>query len=188
MNIPELFKQCEEKMKGAMRALEHDFSTLRTGRANPAVLESVRIEVYGTQMPINQVASVTTPDATTIMVTPWDKSNVNAVERSILAANLGFTPVSDGANIRCMIPPLTEERRKDLVKQAHTMAEHQRVAIRNVRRHAKEEIEKHGKGKNSDMSEDEMHRHLDKLQKMTDDHIKQVDTHLAKKEAEILKV
>jgi ribosome recycling factor len=186
-----LFKTTEEKMKAALKDLENDLSQLRTGRANPAVLDPVRIDSYGQMVPLKSVANISVADAHLIVVTPWDKSQLHAIEKAIAAANLGFQPVSDGTVIRCPIPPLTEDRRKELVKRAQALAEEHRVSIRNIRHKTKEELEKHGKAKSkghAEMSEDEFRRALDKLQKMTDENVKKVDELLAKKEQEIMKV
>lgn len=186
-----LFKTTEEKMKAALKDLENDLSQLRTGRANPAVLDPVRIDSYGQMAPLKSVANISVADAHLIVVTPWDKSQLHAIEKAIAAANLGFQPVSDGTVIRCPIPPLTEDRRKDLVKRAQGLAEGHRVSIRNIRHKTKEELEKHGKAKSkghAEMSEDDLRRALEKLQKMTDENVKKVDELVSKKEQEIMKV
>ncbi|MBN1515574.1 ribosome recycling factor [Candidatus Sumerlaeota bacterium] len=181
-----LYKETKEKMDGAMTTLDRDFNSLRTGRATTTVLDTVHVEAYGTEQPVKAIATITTPDAHTILVQPWDKNVLGAIERAILAANIGLTPNNDGKVIRLNIPPLTEETRKELVKQAHHMAEEQRVAVRNVRRHSNDHVKKLNKDKN--ISDDEMSVALDKIQEMTDNHIKKVDAKLADKEAELLKV
>jgi ribosome recycling factor len=137
-------------------------------------------------MPLNQVASLSTPDAKTIVIQPWDKSQIPAIEKAILAANIGITPANDGVAIRLTVPPMTEERRKDVVKMAHKMAEEARVALRNVRRHINDEVKK--AEKTHGISEDDRDKLLKDIQKMTDDHIKKVDVVLAAKEKEILEV
>ena len=180
------FKSAEQKMQSAIDALDHHFNTLRTGRASTALLDDVKVEAYGQPMPINQVASVSTPDARTIMISPWDKGQLAAIERALLQADLGLTPMNDGQHIRMNIPPLTEERRKELVKKAHHMAEEARVAVRNVRRHSKEHIEKLNKDKK--LTDDLTHDALDQLQKITDKWIAKVDEHMKKKEKEIMEV
>lgn len=182
----ELFKTSETKMVHAIDALEHHFNTLRTGRASTALLDDVRVDAYGQQMTIAQVATIGTPDARTISVTPWDKSQLSAIEKAIQAANLGLNPQNDGKMLRLFIPPLTEERRKELVKKAHHMAEEGRVAIRNVRKHAKETIDKMKKDKK--LTDDLAHDATEQLQKITDKWIAKVDEHLKKKEKEIMEV
>jgi ribosome recycling factor len=186
MSVKDDFKNAEHKMQSALDALDHHFNTLRTGRASTALLDDVRVEAYGQPMPLNQVASVTTPDARSIMISPWDKNQLSHIERALLQADLGLTPMNDGQHIRLNIPALTEERRKELVKKAHAMAEDARVAIRNVRRHTKDHFEKMNKGK--ELTDDETRMHLDELQKMTDKFIAKVDEHMKKKEKEIMEV
>jgi len=181
-----IMKDCKDKMDKAMLALEHHFETLRTGRASLGLVDGVRVPAYGGDMPLNQVASVSTPDAKTIAIQPWDKSLMGAIEKALLAANLGITPTNDGNLIRLSIPPLTEERRKEVVKLAHKMAEEARVAVRNVRRHVNDEVKK--AEKNHDITEDDRDKLLKDSQKMTDDHIKKVDEMLAAKEKEIMAV
>ncbi len=184
--LDEVFKTAETKMKHAIEALDHHFNTLRTGRASTALLDDVTVDAYGQQMPLNQVASVNTPDARTIAITPWDKNQLGAIERSIQASDLGLNPMNDGKMIRLSIPSLTEERRKDLVKRAHHMSEEARIAIRNVRKHQKEAIEK--MKKNKELTEDEAHAAIDDLQKITDKWVAKVDEHLEGKEKEIMEV
>jgi len=179
-------KDCKDKMDKAFTALEHHFETLRTGRASLGMLDSVTVSAYGSPMPLNQVASLSTPDAKTIAVQPWDKSNIGAIEKALLAANLGITPVNDGTLIRLSIPPMTEERRKEVVKVAHKMAEEARVAVRNVRRQGNEEVKK--AEKDHEISEDDRDKLLKDIQKMTDDHIKKFDEALVAKEKEIMEV
>ena len=167
-------------------ALEHEFATLRTGRATPALFDGVEVDAYGSKSPIKQIASISIPDAKTVIIQPWDKNVMAAIEKAIMAANLGFTPNNDGKVIRINIPQLTEERRKELVKMAHHMAEQSRVAVRNVRRHINDELKK--AEKNSEISEDDLHRMIDVVQKMTDEHIEEIGKHLAAKEKEIMEV
>jgi len=181
-----LAKEGAHKMDQAIKALEHHFESLRTGRASLGMLDGVRAPVYGSEMPLNQVASLSTPDAKTIVIQPWDKSQIPAIEKAILAANIGITPANDGVAIRLTVPPMTEERRKDVVKMAHKMAEEARVALRNVRRHINDEVKK--AEKTHGISEDDRDKLLKDIQKMTDDHIKKVDVVLAAKEKEILEV
>lgn len=174
----------KRRMHGAVEALKHDLGGLRTGRASTALLDPVHVEVYGSNMPLNQVATVSVPEARTISVQVWDRSNVNAVEKAIRSAGLGLNPISDGQLIRLPIPELTEERRKELAKLVGQYAEKARVAVRNVRRdgmdHVKQDEKKH------DISEDERKRLEHEVQKLTDDTIKEIDDLAHAKEKEIL--
>jgi ribosome recycling factor len=181
-----VFKQAEEKMLKAVEAVEHEFNTIRTGRANPALLDVVQVNAYGTILPLKQVASISTPEPRSLLIQPWDRSNIAPIEKAILAANLGFNPMNDGKVIRITIPSLTEERRKELVKITHRMAEEGRVAIRNVRRHAIDEIKK--LEKDGKVSEDESFKAQQKMQETTDKFIEKINTILAAKEAEIMEV
>lgn len=184
--LAKVHKECSERMHKAIEALDHEFSTLRTGRASLAILDVVSVEVYGQKMHLNQVATLSTPDAHTILIQPWDRGVMGTIEKAILAANIGLTPSNDGRVIRLSIPPLTEERRKDLVKVAQKMAEEGRVAIRNIRRHANEDIKRLEKEKT--VSEDEAHDGLNDIQKLTDKYIEEIAVHLKRKEAEILEI
>jgi ribosome recycling factor len=174
----------KRRMHGAVEALKHDLAGLRTGRASTALLDPVHVEVYGSNMPLNQLATVQTPEARLLSVQVWDRSNVNAVEKAIRSAGLGLNPITDGQVIRLPIPELTEERRKELAKLVGQYAEKARIAVRNVRRdgmdHLKADEKKH------DISEDERKRLEHEVQKMTDDTIKEVDEAAATKEKEIL--
>ena len=181
-----LLKECKDKMDGALAALHHHFETLRTGRASLSLLDDVRVEAYGTPSPLNQVATLSTPDGRTITIQPWDKSLLGGIERAILAANIGLTPNNDGTLIRLNIPPMTEERRREVVKMAQKMAEEARVAVRNVRRHMNDEAKK--AEKKSEISEDEMHTLLKEIQDFTDGHIKRIDQDFIAKEKDILEV
>jgi ribosome recycling factor len=184
--LVKVHKECTERMHKAVEAMEHEFSTLRTGRASLAILDVVSVEVYGQKMHLNQVATLSTPDAHTILIQPWDRGVMGTIEKAILAANIGLTPSNDGRVIRLSIPPLTEERRKDLVKVAQKMAEEGRVAIRNIRRHFNEDIKRLEKEKT--ISEDDAHEGLNDIQKLTDKHIEDIGTRLKRKEAEILEI
>ena len=179
-------KSSQQKMDGALHALDEEFKTVRTGRANPAVLDQVMVQAYGSEMPLNQMANITTPDARTILITPWDKGQLGSIERAIIAANLGFNPSNDGAVIRINIPPMTEERRKEMVKVASKMAEDARIAIRHVRKHANDNIKQ--LEKEHEISEDLGRQAHDEIQKLTDDFIKKADEKLKKKEKEIMEV
>lgn len=184
--IDKIKKDSKTKMEGALRALDDEFRTVRTGRANPSALDGVTVEAYGSEMPLNQVANVTTPDARSMIVTPWDKGQIGAIERAIIAANLGFNPSNDGAVIRITVPPLTEERRKELVKMAAKMAEDARIAVRHVRKHANDDIKK--LEKDHTLPEDMGRDAHDVVQELTNDFIKQIDETLKKKEKEIMAV
>lgn len=174
----------ERRMKGAVESLKSDLSGLRTGRANTSLLDPVVVEVYGSMMPIAQVATVNAPEPRMLAVQVWDKSNVSAVEKGIAKANLGLNPMTDGQTIRLPMPDLTEERRKELAKLAGQYAEKAKIAIRNVRRDAMESLKADEKKK--DISEDERKRMEDDVQKMTDAHVADADEAAAKKEQEIL--
>ncbi|AZS16081.1 ribosome recycling factor [Paenibacillus lutimineralis] len=178
-------KHAEERMEKAILALKRDLATLRAGRATPALLDRIQVEYYGSLTPLNQLANINTPDSRTLMIQPWDKSSLSDIERAIMKSDLGLTPANDGMNIRLSIPPLTEERRVELVKMTKKYGEESKVAIRNIRRDANDDIKKLEK---TDISEDESHRHQDDVQKMTDKYIAEVDKVLAAKEKEIMEV
>lgn len=184
--LNQIHKDAKEKMKKAVQTTEHEFSTIRTGRASINLFDGITIDAYGSQMPLKQVANLSIPDPKTIVITPWDKSLMGAIEKSILAANLGFTPNNDGKVIRINIPALTEERRKEYVKFAKTKAEEGRVSIRNIRRHTIEEVKKIEKDKK--ITEDESKKAQDEIQKYTDEFINQINKDLEKKEQEIMTV
>jgi ribosome recycling factor len=179
-------KELERRMRGSMDTLKKEFAGLRTGRASAHLLDPVVVNVYGQRMPINQVATVSTPDARTISVQVWDKSQVSAVEKAIREANLGLNPVIEGALMRLPIPALNAERRQELVKVAHKYAEHARVAVRNVRREGMDLLKK--LDKDGQMSEDDHHKNSAKVQELTDRLIKEIDQVLASKEVEIKQV
>jgi ribosome recycling factor len=178
--------ELERRMRGAIDALKKEFTGLRTGRASVHLLDTVVVNVYGARMPINQVATVSTPDARTISVQVWDKGQVGAVEKAIREANLGLNPVTEGALIRLPIPTLNAERRQELVKVAHKYAEHGRVAVRNVRREGMELLKR--LDKDGQMSEDDHHKNSTRVQELTDKLIKEIDQALTAKEAEIKQV
>ena len=174
----------QRRMHGAMEALKHDLSGLRTGRASTALLDTIHVEVYGANMPLNQVATVSAPEPRLLSVQVWDRSNISAVEKAIRNAGLGINPVTDGQNIRLPIPDLTEDRRKELAKLAHQYAEKARIAVRNVRGDARDALKTDEKKK--EISEDE-HKRLDaEVQKLTDEAIKEIDEILTAKDKEIL--
>lgn len=186
MPIPEVIKDVQHRMDGAIQALHAHFKTLRTGRANAAMLDGVIIDYYGTPTPLAQAASVKVPEAALLLIEPWDKTMVGAIEKAIRNADLGLNPASDGKVIRVPVPMLTEDRRKDLVKKAHVMAEESRTAIRQVRRDGNDKIKK--LFKNSEISEDDEKRAEAEIQKLTDKHIDEVASVLKHKEADIMAV
>lgn len=173
-------------MQKAVEAAKREFASVRTGRASPALLERVTVDYYGTPTPITQVATVTVPEPRLLVIQPWDKSLVREIERAIQKSELGLVPSSDGVLIRLPIPSLTGERRKELVKLAHKQAEEARVAVRNVRRDHKDRLER--LEKKGDLSEDDVRRAVDELQKLTDRTVGEIDALLAAKEKEITEV
>ncbi|MFP4078262.1 MAG: ribosome recycling factor [Bacillota bacterium] len=184
--IDEIMMEAEEKMEQALDSLHHEFSRVRTGRANPAMLDVVRVDYYGAMTPLNQLANVSTPEANQLLVKPYDKSIIKDVERAINAANLGVNPNNEGDQIRIVLPALNEERRKELIKQVKKMAEDAKVKIRNARRDAKDDIKK--LEKNGDISEDESNGQLEDLQELTDKYVGKVDESLGNKEKDLLEV
>ena len=182
--INETIEKAEARMKGAEDQLLSNFASVRTGRANAMILDRVKAEYYGTLTPINQMAAIKTPDAQTLVIEPWDKSALGAIDHAIQQANLGVTPNNDGSVIRLSFPPLTEERRKEFVKECRTYAEESRVAIRNARRDANTAVEK--AVKNDNLPEDDQRRAEAEVQKKTDHYIAAVDQHLATKEQELM--
>ncbi len=182
----DVIKDAKSRMQKAVEATRREFSSVRTGRANPALLEQVKVDYYGVSTPINQVATVTVPEPRLLVVAPWDKKMVKDVERAILKSELGLTPSSDGAVIRLPIPPLTEERRRDLAKVVRRQAEEGRVAVRNIRREAKEMIEELEEA--GEVSEDGAKRALEDLQKLTDEFVAAVDKALEAKGKEIMEL
>ncbi len=176
----------ETRMRASLEALKREFSGLRTGRASTHLLDPVQVSVYGSKMPLNQVATISVPEPRTISVQVWDKSNISAVDKAIREANLGLNPVVDGALIRLPIPTLTAERRQEFAKLAHKYAEHSRVSVRNVRRDGMELLKK--LEKEGEMSQDDHHKASAKVQELTDKLVKEIDAALESKEAEIHKV
>lgn len=184
--VKETIRQAEEKMKKSIEAFRRELAGVKAGRATPALLDKVHVEAYGTSMPVSQVANISAPDSKTLVIDPWDKSTIKAIEKAILTSDLGLNPNNDGKIIRLVLPPLTEERRRELVKLIHKRAEEERVVIRNLRREANDEIKK--AEKNKEISEDEAKRAQDEIQKLTDKSVKEVDQILAAKEKEIMEV
>ncbi len=175
-----------ERMDKSVAALKEEFGSLRTGRANAGLLDQVMVEAYGSTVPISQVGSVSVPEPRSLTVSIWDRGLVVSVEKAIRNAGLGLNPVVEGQNLRVPIPPLTEDRRKDLVKLAAKYAEHQRIAVRNVRREANEDLKKAEKA--GVITQDELKRHESEVQKMTDEAVRRVDEALKTKEQEIMQV
>ena len=184
--VDEIMTKAEGRMKKTLEALHDNFAGVRTGRANAMVLDRIKVDYYGTPTPINQMAGVKTPDAHMLVIEPWDKSVLNAIEKAILESDLGVTPNNDGSVVRLPFPQLTEERRKELVKQCKAYAEEARVALRNARRDANDAI---GKAqKNDGLPEDEAKRAEAGVQKTTDSYIEKIDSMLKAKEAEVMEV
>lgn len=184
--MQDVIKHAKERMQHSIEATEREFGTVRTGRATPALLDRIKVEYYGSEMPINQVATVSVPEARQLLISPWDKTVLPAISKAIHASDLGLTPNSDGSTIRLEIPTLTEERRKELTKQVHHKAEEGKVAIRNVRRDANDHLDKKEKAK--EISEDDVERGKKEVQKLTDDFIAKVDEITEAKVAEIMEV
>ena len=175
-----------KRMNDTVAFLEEDLKTYRVGKANPSILNNVMVDYYGTPTPVMQVASVTVPDAKTIAIQPWEKNMIPVIEKAILVANLGFTPQNNGEVIRCPIPPLTEERRKELIKKARAAGENAKVAVRNCRRDGLDALKKSEKA--GDFSEDVQGEGEEEIQKVTDSKIKAIDELIAAKEKEIMTV
>ena len=179
----ELMTRTEDKMKKTLSVLREEYMAIRAGRANPQLLNRIMVDYYGTPTPISQVAKISVPEPRMLLVTPWEKQLVDTIDKAILAANIGLTPMKDGNCIRVTLPILTTERRKELAKIARKHAEDGRVAIRNIRRDANDALKK-----NKELSEDDVKKQQDEIQKATDKAIAQIDALLAEKEADILKV
>jgi len=179
-------KDTRGRMENALEAMRREFATVRTGKASPALVEHVRVEAYETTMPLEQLSTISAPEPRLLVVQPWDKSLMGAIEKAIQSADLGLNPSNDGTVIHVPIPQLNEERRQELVKVLHKMAEEGRVSIRTARRAANDEIKV--KMKDGEVSEDEGHRQMDEIQKMTDDYSKKIDVLLKAKEEEVLEV
>lgn len=186
MTIEEIQLAAEERMEGVIRQLTGSFADVRTGRANATILDKVKVEYYGVPTPVNQIAGVKAPDAHMLVIEPWDKTVLGAIERAIIESNLGVMPNNDGMVIRLPFPALTEERRRELVKQCKMYAEEARVAVRNVRRDANTAIEK--AKKEDSLPEDEAKRAEADIQKITDKYIAQVDATFKKKEEEVMAI
>jgi ribosome recycling factor len=173
-------------MEKAVEAMRREFASVRTGKASPAILEHVRVEAYETQMPLEQLSTISAPEPRLLVVQPWDKTLLNSIEKAILSADLGLNPSNDGTVIHVPIPALNEERRQEMVKLLHKMAEEGRVSLRTARRSANDEIK--ANMKSGETSEDDGHRMLEEVQELTDEYVKKIDALLKAKEEEILEV
>ena len=178
--------EAKAQMEKAVEAMRREFGSVRTGKATPALLDTVRVDAYGSKMPISQVATVSAPEPRMLIVQPWDKGLLKAIEKAIQESDMGFNPANDGNIIRVPVPALNEERRKDMVKLLHKLAEEGRVAIRHARQEANKEIKK--KQAAHEMSEDDAHRQTDQVQKLTDEYIARIDQLLKGKEQEVMEV
>ncbi len=184
--MKDVLKEVEQRMVGAVEAFQNELASLRTGRASLALVDGITVDYYGSQTPLNQVAALSVPDPTTIAIAPWEPKVLAEVEKAILRSNLGLTPNNDGKVVRLNIPPLTEERRRALVKVAHDVAETSRNEIRQVRRDGNDKIKNLEKAKQ--ISEDQMHDGQEQVQKLTDTYVEKVNTILKKKEQEVMEV
>lgn len=184
VNWDQIRNTADDHMKKAVGSMQKEFQTIRTGRANPAILDRIEVEYYGTETPLKQLANVSVQEGRTLVIQPYDKSSVKAIETAINKSDLGLTPTSDGSVVRLAIPPLTQERRDQLVKQVKKISEEARVAVRNVRRHAVDELKK----LKGTLSDDQLKRNEEELQKLTDKYIKEVDKLSEEKEADIREV
>jgi ribosome recycling factor len=186
VGMKEVLKSTEQRMKKSIQSLEDEFNSLRTGRASASLFDRIKVDYYGNPTPLNQVANISIPEARLIVIQPWDKGTIGDIEKAIQKSELSLNPSNDGKVIRINIPPLTEERRKDLVKNAKNIAEQSRVAIRNIRRDGNDELKK--MSKDGELSEDEEKKAIDEIQKLTDKYVETVNQLLEKKEKEILEI
>lgn len=184
--IPQLLKEIEEKMKKSVEAMRHEFTLVRTGRANPAILEHVQVEMYGTTLPLNQVAAITVPEPRQLLITPFDRHALSHIEKGIQKSDVNLTPNNDGTAIRLNIPQLNEERRKELIKQVHQKAEMGRVAVRNNRHEAIKALQTAKKA--SEISENEEKRAEEQVQKLVEKYVTEIDRLTKVKEAELMEV
>ncbi|MFA7565839.1 MAG: ribosome recycling factor [Alkalispirochaeta sp.] len=181
-----ILKDAEDRMTKSVATLEEDLASLRTGRASAALFDKIKVEYYGTPTPLSQVAGISVPESRLVVIQPWDKALLGEIEKAIQSSELSLNPNNDGKVIRINIPPLTEERRKEIVKLARNTAEQSRVAVRNIRRDANDELKK--AEKDGDLSEDDLKRAEEKVQKLTDQYVEQINEILAAKETEILEI
>jgi len=182
--VDRVIREAEGGMKAALEAVQKQFSTIRTGRAHPSLVEGVKVDYYGTKTPLRQLANIVTPEPRLIVIQPWDKNSMAMIEKAIMTSDVGITPVNDGKVIRLSMPQLTHERRDELAKVLHRISEEGRVSVRNSRHKANEEAAK--LEKDNQMTEDDKFLTKDKVQKLTDDYIKKIDTALSEKEKEIM--
>ena len=181
-----MYEEFENKMKKTLEALSTQYSAIRAGRANPSILDQIKVEYYGTMTPINQIASISSPDPRTLVIQPWDAASLKPVEKALITSDLGINPANDGRFIRLVFPQPTEERRKELIKQVGKFAEESKVAIRNIRRDAVEKFK--AQKKKSEITEDDLSESEKDLQKLTDNYIKEIDKTAKKKEEEIKEI
>ena len=181
-----MYEEYENKMKKTVEVLQSHYTTIRAGRANPSILDQVKVEYYGTPTPINQIASIGTPDPRTLLIQPWDAASLKLIEKALQTSELGINPMNDGRVLRLVFPQPTEERRKELIKQIHKYAEEAKVAIRNIRRDAVESFK--AQKEKGEITEDDLTDTEKELQKLTDDYIKELDKSAEKKEAEIKEI
>ena len=186
--IPELLKHAEENMKKAVEATRHEFTLIRTGRASPELLEHVRVDMYGTSMPLNQIAAISVPDPRQLLITPFDRNALAHIEKGIMKSDVNLTPNNDGTGIRLNIPPLNEQRRKELIKTVHQKAEHGRVSVRTVRQDAIKRLQSARKDKENPLSENEEKRASDQVQKLVEKYIAEIDAVTKAKEADMMEV
>lgn len=186
MSADETLKEADQKMKGAVSVTREELASVRTGRATPAILNRITVDYYGAPTPLNQLASFSVPEPRLLVIQPYDRNSMAQIEKAIMQSDLGLTPSNDGQLIRLPFPPLTEERRKELIRLVHQRAEEGRVAVRNVRRHAKEELER--LEREHTISEDDLARAEKELQKHTDQHVSEIDELLSGKEKELMEV
>jgi len=184
--LNEVYDYTKDHMDKSIDAMKRDFATLRTGKVTTSIVDSIKVDYYGTPTPLNQVGNVIATDATTISITPWEKTMLGTIEHAIQQANIGVNPNNDGDFIKLFFPPMTVEQRQEIVKQAKSMAEKAKIAVRNVRKEGNDRVKKLEKEK--EISEDEAKRAHDQIQKITDEHIAKIDETLSAKEADILKV
>ena len=184
--MKEVFEAAETKMNKTVNALINEYAAIRAGRANPAILDKIAVDYYGVPTPVNQMAAVSVPDARTILIAPWDKSTLKAIEKAIQTSDLGINPQNDGGVIRLVFPQLTEERRKDLTKQVRKYAEDSKVAVRNIRRDAVDYVKK--AQKKGELTEDDQKKAEKDIQDLTDKHVKKIDEMCAKKEKELMEI
>ena len=186
MTVEQTLRDAEQRMRAAVSVTQEELSSIRTGRANPKLVERLTVEYYGSQVPLNQLASFSVPESRLLVIQPFDRTAMAAIERAIVASDLGLNPSNDGNVIRLAFPPLTEERRKDLIRVVRERSEDARVAVRNVRRHHKDELER--LEREHTISEDELRRAEKELQKLTDQHVAEIDQIVAHKETELMEV